>query len=127
MGLAVYLILHVGYLQYSVLRQRHLPIEPDDAYSYMLKASQLLECPHQDCPALTDLRAQLEAPSPDGRPGGASWIRGREYFRLAVQYHPLHSLLLLVVHAAGASWDSAYNGVWLAGSVFVGWVVGRWL
>ena len=125
-GLAVYIALHVGYLQVHAMRQRSMPVEPDDAYSYILTGPQLLEC-QRGCPAFSDLKEQFVAPVADYHVGGAGWMRVREYIRLFVPYHPLHAAILIAVHWTGASWESAYAAVCLIGAVLIGVALTRWL
>ena len=122
-GVAIYFALHIGYLQFSALRARHVPVEPDDAYSYMM-AAPLLHCAWGKCQALEDLRTQLETPSPYAR---VSEVRNRPHHRLFVPYHPLHAVLLLGLRKAGVAWESAYDGIWLVGAVLVLWALAGWL
>ena len=74
----VYLIIQVGYLQLSAMSQRVLPVEPDDAYSYIVWGPLTLECA-QNCPAISDLRTQIDPrfPATDHQ-----WMRARQYSRL---------------------------------------------
>jgi hypothetical protein len=76
-----------------------------DAYTYIGKATQMSECFVQDCPALKDLRSQVE-PSPDPE---VNWIRNRQYHRVLYVYHPMHSAILSVLHGICGSWEIAYK------------------
>jgi hypothetical protein len=114
--LIVFLIVRVGFIG-TVLDFRHGPIEPDDSYGYILKAVQIDDCLLQDCPALTDLREQTKQYTPDFKRADA---RYRQYHRTIFQFHPLHSAVLHVLHAAGISWEQAYDAVQLAGTVLMG-------
>jgi hypothetical protein len=105
-------------------RSRTVPVETDDAYTYILKAAEMQHCFLQDCPALNDLRQQLTATSENEE---ISWLRYREYVRAFAVYHPLHSLLLVGLHAAGLSWVASYNLIQVAGSLFVSLAVSYWL
>lgn len=65
LSFAVMLLLQVN-LTVSPIIARPAPVEPDDAYGYILKAEQMrADCFLQDCPALNDLRPQLLEQSPD--------------------------------------------------------------
>lgn len=125
-GLTIYLVLHVGYLQMVTMRQREMPVEPDDAYSYILTGPQMLGCP-SGCAAFDELRAQFVAPVPDYHVGGPGWTRVREYIRLFVPYHPLHASMLIGLHRLGATWEHAYATISLLGGVFVALALARWL
>lgn len=124
-GCLVYLAVHVGFLQITALADRRLPIEPDDAYSYILTAPQWLEC-REGCRALDDLRTQVATTGDTASP--AFWTRARQHNRLFVQYHPGHTALLLVLNrVAGVPWERAYNLVWVAGAVGVAIAMALWL
>lgn len=104
---------------------RALPVEVDDAYTYIVKAVQMHEGAFlQDTPALNDLRAQLTQPHPNK---GIAWERYRHYHRNFVIYHPLHSLLLWGGHGFGLSWATAYNLLCVLGSVFIAVGIAFWL
>ena len=115
-GVLVYLILQTGMLL-TTMAYRSVPVETDDAYTYIIKATQMASCPLQNCPALNDLRPQLLAESDHPR---TAWFRYREYHRAFVVYHPLHSVILLGLTDLGLSWDQAYNVIVIAGSIFIG-------
>lgn len=121
LGLSLYLWGQTGLVLSSVL-DRAIPAEPDDAYSYLVKATQMAHaCFLQDCPALKDLRPQLLAF------GQANWFQLRQYNNIFVIYHPLHSVILVGLHSLGLSWEAAYNVVCVAGSLFIGLMIGYWL
>ena len=103
---------------------RTVPVETDDAYTYIVKAAQMQGCFLQNCPALNDLRQQLTAPS---EKPNMTWIRYREYVRAFSIYHPLHSLILAGLHTAGVSWEVSYNIVEIVGSLFLSLAVSYWL
>lgn len=103
---------------------RTAPVETDDAYTYILKAAEMQNCFLQDCPALNDLRQQLTTPSENS---DVSWLRYREYVRAFSVYHPLHSLILTSLHVTGLSWETSYNFVEIAGSLFLSLAVSYWL
>ena len=95
----------------SVLHDRSEPIELDDAYSYIVKSSELLHCPLQDCLALASLRQQdIFRPAAET---DTTLARSRVRHRLFTIYHPLHSVLLLGLHATGMPWKAAYWTIWI--------------
>ncbi|HET6594677.1 MAG TPA: hypothetical protein VFG81_03580 [Anaerolineales bacterium] len=106
------------------IRNRTVPVETDDAYTYILKAAQMQDCFLQNCPALNDLRQQLTAPT---EKPNMTWIRYREYVRAFSIYHPLHSLILVGLHAAGLSWEGSYHVIEIVGSLFLSLAVSYWL
>lgn len=93
------------YLTLAPFLARELPVEVDDAYSYIQKAEQMHTCFLQDCEALANLQEQLLASS-DQESVSAQQIR--QYHRLFVIYHPLHSVLLLALGGLGFSFETAY-------------------
>jgi hypothetical protein len=103
---------------------RTVPVETDDAYTYIVKASQMQDCFLQNCPALNDLREQLTTPA---ETPNMTWIRYREYVRAFSIYHPLHSLILAGLHTAGLSWEVSYNIVEILGSLFLSLAISYWL
>jgi hypothetical protein len=106
------------------IMNRTVPVETDDAYTYILKAVEMENCFLQDCPALNDLRQQLTAPTEKPR---ISWLRYREYLRAFSVYHPLHSLILISLHRTGLSWEASYNFVEIAGSLLLSLAISYWL
>ena len=106
------------------IRNRTAPVETDDAYTYIVKAAQMQDCFLQNCPALNDLRQQLTAPT---EKPNMSWIRYREYVRAFSIYHPLHSLILVGLHAAGLSWEVSYYVIEIMGSLLLSLATSYWL
>ena len=93
---------------------RALPPEPDDAYIYLSKAPQMAQCfIRQDCPALEDLRTQTDQA---GKSAATAWEASRARVTAFTVYHPLHSALILGLHASGLSWETAYKVLCSAGS-----------
>jgi hypothetical protein len=122
-GIITYLVLQTSLVVAPMLR-RTVPVETDDAYTYILKAAEMRACFSQDCPALNYLRPQLLKPADAPK---TAWIQYREYFRAFVVYHPLHSLILLGLNAVGLSWEAAYNVIVIAGAIFLGLAIAYWL
>ncbi|UYN89663.1 MAG: hypothetical protein KIT08_00110 [Anaerolineales bacterium] len=87
---------------------RSAPIEADDAYSYIAKATQMQTCFLQDCAALTTLNQQLTFETDDEE---LALTQIRVYHRLFVTYHPLHSILLSGLHDIGISNETAYASI----------------
>lgn len=112
-GLCVvlFIVVRIGFFAPAIL-ERAAPVEPDDAYGYIVKAAQLESCFLQDCPALTDLRQQLAVPVSDA---AATRLAYRQYHRLLYVFHPLHSVILAGVRGLGMTWEQAYKAVQLAG------------
>jgi hypothetical protein len=106
------------------IRSRTVPVETDDAYTYIIKAAEMQDCFLQDCPALNDLRQQLTAPAEKPE---TTWIRYREYVRAFTLYHPLHSLILISLNMTGLPWEVSYNFVEIAGSLFLSLAISYWL
>ena len=119
----VVLLALVGYLAVALAFQgfvfgsrTSLP-EPDDAYTYILKSTQLADgCALQDCPALNSLRAQLQTKSAGEN---AEWQRYRFSGRVFLVYHPLYSVLLLTLNEAGFSWESGFMVLSFLGVVVI--------
>ncbi len=103
---------------------RDVPVEADDAYTYIVKAAEMDSCFLQNCAALSALRAELQEPTTDADLG---WTRYREYHRAFVVYHPLHSAVLVGLHRFGFTWEQAYNAVAVAGAAFIAAAAGLWL
>lgn len=93
------------YLTAAPFLARELPVETDDAYTYIQKAEQMRTCFLQNCPALNSLRQQILAP---GGEESVKMIQDRQYHRLFVVYHPLHSVLLLALRGLGLSYETGY-------------------
>ena len=126
LGMALWIFFQTYGMHWRVMRLREMPPETDDAYSYILKASELWHCPLQDCPALMSLREQMEG-SPLGMESpDIIWMRERQYHRLFNQYHISHALVLLFLRGAGLEWEQAYSALEIAGSVFIGLCLWLW-
>jgi len=123
LGLIVYLFVHSAFVLVPIFR-RAAPVEPDDAYSYIVRAAEVESCFRQDCPALNDLRAQLTLPVANDE---AALERFRQYHRVISFYTPLYSVALAVLHTAGLTWESALQTLQVAGLFFVGLAVAVWL
>jgi len=120
LGLLIYLTVQLRLVLIPILN-RSVPVEADDAYTYIIKASEMESCFLQDCPALVDLREQLTAPTSKEQ---TTWLRYREYSRAFVVYHPLHSLLMVGLHKTGLTWEAAYNVITVSGVIFIGLAIG---
>lgn len=130
-----------GFLFYSAvntgpmalaMRSRSAPVNADDSYAYLIKAVQMVTCFRQDCPALEDVRSELNLGSSVKSAAGQSSsrlanMRWRMRMTTFVMYHPLHSALVALVRYSGFSWESAFNAVRLAGSLFICAAVAYWL
>lgn len=105
------------------------PIRDDDAYGYLLKASEIRDsCFMQDCPALNDLRQQFTFAT--NNPEVAA-IQNRTYHRVFVVYHPLESAALVALNAMGISLEKAYDILYAAALIFVHaaliyWIFTNW-
>ncbi len=124
LGIILYCGVHVGFVQIPVMMNRSVPVEPDDAYSYILKSSQMQSCFWQDCPTMEDLRHQLSEPSSDWN---VTLERERQYHRTINLYHPLFSMLLSGIHRLGLSWESAYNSMIIGGTLFLIGAIAYWM
>jgi hypothetical protein len=112
-------------MTYEPIRERFVPVEPDDAFSYIVKAAEIKDhCLLQDCPALNDLRVQLTNPTTNI---DSAYERVRQYHRLFNFYHPLHSFGLLIITAAGLTWEKAYDFVSFAGAFIISFGLAYWL
>lgn len=114
-GLVLYLLLQLAVV-FIPIRLTPFPPYLEDAYSYIGKAVQMRRCFRQDCPALLDLRQQVETPAADA---DVNWQRAREYHRVLYLYHPLHSALLLGLHEIGLDWHRAINLLSIAGALAI--------
>ena len=88
----------------------------DDAYAYLVKTPQMYSCFFQDCPALVDIKEQVSRPTADP---GTTLKRFRTHIRYIAHYHPFYSVLLMPFHAAGLSWEQAFNALSVVGAVFM--------
>jgi len=122
-GFALYVFVQVG-LVLGPIVARPVPPGTTDAYVYIAKAEQLRVCFFQQCPALSDLRAQLgrEAKLPDG----AMRRRDLAHQRALLQYHLVHSGLLYSLRSAGLSYELALNALSVASAVLIAFAV-AWL
>ena len=103
---------------------RSLPVEVDDAYGYILKAEEMRTCFLQDCRALEDLRAQFTSPTTDA---DVAYTRAREYHRVFVIYHPLHSMALVGLRSLGLSYEAGYSLLAIAGKFLLCLGIAYWL
>lgn len=104
---------------------RPLPVEVDDAYTYILKAEEIrASCFLQDCRALTDLRPQLLASTFDNQIAGE---RLRVYQDVFLVHHPAHSLILVMLKTIGLTYEQAYDAVSLMGKVIICIGIAYWL
>jgi hypothetical protein len=118
LGLGLFLYFQVG-LVAGPFRVRDLPVESDDAYSYICKSAELLACPTQDCPALNDLRSQM-TPAPDD-PEALADQKWRRHARLYTNYHPLYSLALwALAKTRGISYEETFRQLGILGSLGLG-------
>jgi len=114
---------------------RDLPIEPDDAVSYISKSAQIThDCFDQDCPALNDLRAQLDWEKEEYesyslhysmQPVETKWDKYVWNFRTFPVYHLAYSVLLVSAYEIFGDWTLAYNTVWLLGLLVLPWGIWR--
>ena len=112
LGIIIYLVAQ-GILVNYPLWTRSLPPEPDDAYVYLSKAPQMEQCFLQGCPALRDLREQVNVKEPYG----PAWEAARARIFTLTVYHPLQTVVLIAVHHLGLSWELSYKIAWSAGSL----------
>ncbi len=110
-GLLLYLAVQ-GVLTISPLANWDLFPEPDDGLTYVLKTKQMEECFRQDCPALNDLRQQLLVPAADPQATRQQFLAASKIFPV---YHPLFSLIMLVLAKFGLSLMAAYRLLWCLG------------
>lgn len=116
-------------LNFQVLQENRWPYEIDDAYQYILKGSEISKgCFFQNCRALNDLRAQLLSPSETSELASA---KNRQYHRIFVTYHPLHSFILAALAESGLSLEDAFLLMYIGGTIFmllatIAWVYSVW-
>ncbi len=115
-GAALFAAVLIAVVALPLLIRDGVPV-PVDSYYYIAKAAQLIQCPLQDCPALTDLRQQLIEPIP----GDAEAERERAVVlqRLFYMYHAGHSALLAGLHLAGLGWETALDTLSIAGALLI--------
>jgi hypothetical protein len=114
------------YLTYKPIAVRSLPVETDDAYRYLIKASEInSSCLLQDCPALDILREQLTShPTSDFN---VAYNRARQYQGSFVIYTPAYSLAIAALNLAGFTYEKAYDLISLAGVVLIAISIAYWL
>jgi len=122
-GLGLYLVLQGILILVPLWTQTAIP-GFDDAYSYINKSVQMEACFRQDCPALTDLRRQLDVMSSNPE---IARLSQRAHQRALLIYHPLYSILLLGLERVGLTWEASYKLLWGLGAVFIGLVLAYWL
>lgn len=106
-GLAVWMSAQ-GYLTSAPLWARDLPPEADDSLAYLVRTQEMAQCFFQDCPALADLRQQMQIdqPTPEG-------VNQRELTSFPFPfYHPGFSLILLGITKFGVDLTRAYKILW---------------
>ncbi len=117
MALLAFAVIHVAInLYWAAVRPS--PPEPDDAYTYILKAAQVADgCALQDCPAVEDLRRQLSdsVSDPD-----ANWLRYRMLMRTTLVYHPLYTAAMLGLGKLGLEWEQTFIVISMLGAVAIG-------
>lgn len=119
----IYVILQAYFILPLIGRQ--MPIGGDDSYGYILKAAEIKDgCFTQDCPALNDLRPQFLTPTDNV---DSAYLRNREYTRLFVVYHPLHSFILAGLSSLGISLEAAFDIVYFIGKLLIPLAVAFWL
>lgn len=123
-GLSVFFCLSAVFFSMIVLAVNIAPmmirdslVGPVDSYFYIAKAEQILTCPKQDCPALSDLWEQSH--EADTANALASENRRRVLQRVHYQYHAAHSALLAVLNTAGISWENAINLLSITGALLI--------
>ncbi len=131
-GLCLCLSLHVLLVGYPILK-RELPVEPDDAYTYLLESVRLAHAEGAQNKAFKTLHSQFDEiaesdredkPMANERRQMANEVRGR----LFVVYHPLHSLTLLMLKkTTGLSWETVYGISQLVGLTLIILGIGLWL
>ena len=97
-----------SYLVLGPLWTRALPPEVDDSLAFLVRTQIMEECPAQDCPALQDLRKQILVDTQDPDIARQRMIAGFPF----PSYHPLFSILLLLVKKFSLNLVIAYKVVW---------------
>ncbi|MGA2027816.1 MAG: hypothetical protein ABSH17_12225 [Syntrophobacteraceae bacterium] len=88
----------------------------EDSVAYLVRTQEMQECFSQDCPALQDLREQLEQ-----SPTEPESLKQREIASFPFPiYHPLFSIILLGVAKCGVDLTTAYKVVWSIAPFFFG-------
>ena len=105
-----------GYLTSVPVWTRDLPPEVDDSLAYLVRTHEIEECFFQNCPALVDLRRQIQTGMPD--PEAAKQL---DFAGFAFPfYHPGFSLVLLGIEKFGVDLTKAYKILWSFSPVFFG-------
>ena len=115
LSILVFLTLQTGLVSYSILF-RDLPVELDDAFNNILKAAQMKYDFYQEGNALKSLKDQAD----NSLPFRKNEINQRFILPVYLIYHPLYSLLLLTLHEIGFEWETCFNLICIAGSIFIG-------
>lgn len=92
-------------------------VAPIDSYFYIAKGEQLLSCPKQDCPALTDLL--LQGMASETGDGTADEDRRKLLQRVHYMYHAAHSVGLAMLNTVGIDWEAGLNTLSLIGAVLI--------
>lgn len=118
----VYIVIHVGFAAELHLK-REIPWEPDDHYHYISKASNLLDCLANKCPALDDIHTQTKplALGEDLKQNNhINLLRNREKHRFLLAYHPLYSSLLAGLRVSGLAFEQGQVVVDVLGTILFG-------
>ena len=124
-GLLIFLAVQINYHTH-IMVNRSIPVEPDDAYGYLLKSVEYQKCFMQDCPALQDIWSQVASP-PVEHEYSVEFIRFRVYFRLFIMYHPLHAFIMDVIQRFGLTWEETFNAQIILGTILIGTAMYYWL
>jgi hypothetical protein len=122
-GFALYVFVQVGLVLGPIIA-RPVPPGTTDAYVYIAKAEQLRVCLRQSCPALADLHGQVDRSAK--LPDRIARQRGLTHQRGLLQYHLLHSAVLLGMHSLGIGYELALNILSVAGALLIACAV-TWL
>jgi len=106
-GLAIWTALQ-GYLTSVPVWTRSLPPEVDDSLAYLVRTLEIKECFFQDCPALQDLRRQIDTHLPDPDSAQQRDVAGFPF----PFYHPGFSVILLGIARLGVDLTTAYKILW---------------
>jgi hypothetical protein len=115
-GLLLFVCVQSAVIYDPIWNRAMLP-EVDDSYTYLVKTAEMEQCFFQDCPALQDLRKQLEISSGDRQTEMEKYlVEGRIF----LVYHPLFSLLLLGLKQFTGTLGTAYQILWTLGPLWFG-------
>jgi hypothetical protein len=88
----------------------------EDTVAYLVRTQEMQECFSQNCPALQDLRKQLEQ-----SPAEPESLKQRDIASFPFPiYHPLFSIMLLGVTKCGVDLTAAYKVIWSIAPFFFG-------